>query len=214
MTPLLTASGLADYGLSTGPELVVNPGEIIVVTGDLPTTADLLWVLAGQAHSAGVTVTHDEGSRRRRSRRGRPASMLIPQGNALARILTALENVVFPLIASGIPPAAAHERAALILGELGLAESHGHLVEELSGGQQQRLAIARALSLNPAVILADDPTSDLDAANRAHVLDLLARHASDGGAVVIASTDPDVAAMPGARLIDAISLAEPGGKFL
>ena len=214
MTPLLTASGLADYGLSTGPELVVNPGEIIVVTGDLPTTADLLWVLAGQAHSAGVTVTHDEGSRRRRSRRGRPASMLIPQGNALARILTALENVVFPLIASGMPPAAAHERAALILGELGLAESHGHLVEELSGGQQQRLAIARALSLNPAVILADDPTSDLDAANRAHVLDLLARHASDGGAVVIASTDPDVAAMPGARLIDAISLAEPGGKFL
>ena len=214
MTPLLTASGLADYGLSTGPELVVNPGEIIVITGDLPTTADLLWVLAGQAHSAGVTVTHDEGSRRRRSRRGRPATMLIPQGNALARILTALENVVFPLIASGIPPAAAHERAALILGELGLAESHGHLVEELSGGQQQRLAIARALSLNPAVILADDPTSDLDAANRAHVLDLLARHASDGGAVVIASTDPDVAAMPGARLIDAISLAEPGGKFL
>ena len=214
MTPLLTASGLADYGLSTGPELVVNPGEIIVVTGDLPTTADLLWVLAGQAHSAGVTVTHDEGSRRRRSRRGRPATMLIPQGNALARILTALENVVFPLIASGMPPAAAHERAALILGELGLAESHGHLVEELSGGQQQRLAIARALSLNPAVILADDPTSDLDAANRAHVLDLLARHASDGGAVVIASTDPDVAAMPGARLIDAISLAEPGGKFL
>ena len=214
MTPLLTASGLADYGLSTGPELVVNPGEIIVITGDLPTTADLLWVLAGQAHSAGVTVTHDEGSRRRRSRRGRPATMLIPQGNALARILTALENVVFPLIASGIPPAAAHERAALILGELGLAESHGHLVEELSGGQQQRLAIARALSLNPAVILADDPTSDLDAANRAHVLDLLARHASDGGAVVIASTDPDVAAMPGARLIDAISLAEPGGKLL
>ena len=213
MTPLLTASGLADYGLSTGPELVVNPGEIIVITGDLPTTADLLWVLAGRAHSAGVTVTHDEGSRRRRSRRGRPASMHIPQGNALARILTALENVVFPLIASGIPPAAAHERAALILGELGLAESHGHLVEELSGGQQQRLAIARALSLNPAVILADDPTSDLDAANRAHVLDLLARHASDGGAVVIASTDPDVAAMPGARLIDAISLAEPGGRF-
>ncbi|MEI2650416.1 MAG: ATP-binding cassette domain-containing protein [Dermatophilaceae bacterium] len=214
MTPLLTASGLADYGLSTGPELVVNPGEIIVITGDLPTTADLLWVLAGQAHSAGVTVTHDEGSRRRRSRRGRPATMLIPQGNALARILTALENVVFPLIASGIPPAAAHERAALILGELGLAESHGHLVEELSGGQQQRLAIARALSLNPAVILADDPTSDLDAANRLRVLDLLARHASDGGAVVIASTDPDVAAMPGARLIDAISLAEPGGKLL
>ncbi|MBK8869048.1 MAG: ATP-binding cassette domain-containing protein [Actinomycetales bacterium] len=214
MTPLLTASGLADYGLSTGPELVVNPGEIIVITGDLPTTADLLWVLAGQAHSAGVTVTHDEGSRRRRSRRGRPATMLIPQGNALARILTALENVVFPLIASGMPPAAAHERAALILGELGLAESHGHLVEELSGGQQQRLAIARALSLNPAVILADDPTSDLDAANRAHVLDLLARHASDGGAVVIASTDPDVAAMPGARLIDAISLAEPGGRLL
>lgn len=213
MTPLLTASGLADYGLSTGPELVVNPGEIIVITGDLPTTADLLWVLAGQAHPAGVTVTHDGGSRRRRGRRGRPATMLIPQGNALARILTALENVVFPLIASGMPPAAAHERAALILGELGLAESHGHLVEELSGGQQQRLAIARALSLNPAVILADDPTSDLDAANRAHVLDLLARHASDGGAVVIASTDPDVAAMPAARLIDAISLAEPGGRF-
>lgn len=74
---------------------------------------------------------------------------------------------------------------------LGLADCGNHLVEELSGGQQQRVSIARALSLDPYVIIADDPTNDLDAPNRQRVLGLLGDHASRGGAVVLASAEPD-----------------------
>lgn len=100
-------------------------------------------------------------------------------------------NLVLPLLAVGAASAHAEERTVSALELLGLADCGNHLVEELSGGQQQRVSIARALSLDPYVIIADDPTNDLDAPNRQRVLELLGDHASRGGAVVLASAEPD-----------------------
>lgn len=208
MTAVITATGLARYGLDCGPQLTADCGDILVVTGDAPTTAELLWALAGHVHPDGVTVALGDSARR--SRQHRPSAVLIPQGNALAMILTASENILVPLLAAGVRPEAAREVTSRLLGQLGLGESGDHLVEELSGGQQQRLAVARALSLRPAVIVADEPTSDLDATNRGVVIDLLTHYAADGGVVVIASTDPDVLAIPDARLIDAAPAGPDG----
>jgi putative ABC transport system ATP-binding protein len=109
-------------------------------------------------------------------------------------VLTAYENIVVPLLSGGVPPTEAHGRARDALGVVGLEEWAEHLVEELSGGQQQRVAVARALASNANVLLADEPTSDLDGRNREVVLAAL-RAAADRGAVVVLTThDPEAAA--------------------
>jgi putative ABC transport system ATP-binding protein len=124
--------------------------------------------------------------------------VLIPQGNGLARILTATENIVVPLAArppigstdgAGNPVAAAEEALAAV----GMSESGTHLVEELSGGQQQRVAVARGIAQRGDVLLADEPTSELDATNRDKVLALLRREADRGAVVVLATNDVEAA---------------------
>ena len=117
---------------------------------------------------------------------------LIPQGNGLAAMLTARENVLVPLLARGVAPEDAPARAAAALDSVGLGEVFSHLVEELSGGQ--RVAVARALALDCLVLLADEPTSELDHTNREVVLRRLRARASQGAAVVMATHDPEAAA--------------------
>ena len=119
---------------------------------------------------------------------------IVPQGNGLAAVLTAHENVLVPLLARGADAAQAPGRAAAALEAVGLAEVHQHLVEELSGGQQQRVAVARGLALSGPVLLADEPTSELDHMNREVVLRLLRSRADAGAAVVMATHDPEAAA--------------------
>jgi putative ABC transport system ATP-binding protein len=86
------------------------------------------------------------------------------------------------------------------LAAVGLEESGGHLIEELSGGQQQRVAVARALASRPAVLLADEPTSELDHVNRERVLALLHDLAGDGCTVLMATHDPEAAAQAAAEV--------------
>ena len=118
----------------------------------------------------------------------------VPQGNGLAAVLTAHENVLLPLLARGGDPAGAPPRASAALDAVGLADVHSHLVEELSGGQQQRVAVARGLALSAPVLLADEPTSELDHASRSVVLALLRSQAEAGAAVVMTTHDPEAAA--------------------
>jgi putative ABC transport system ATP-binding protein len=92
-------------------------------------------------------------------------------------------------------PADVADRVDAALGDVGLAESGDHLVEELSGGQQQRVAVARGLAVASPVLLADEPTSELDHANRAKVLELLRARADRGAVVVMATHDPEAAAV-------------------
>jgi ABC-type lipoprotein export system ATPase subunit len=111
--------------------------------------------------------------------------------------LTGQENVLVPTRLPGAPGGGAR-RAAELIDELGLTPVAGHRPHELSGGEQQRFAIARALVNDPQVILADEPTGSLDAANAAVVLELLGN--LPGRAVVIVTHEPDTAAIAGRRL--------------
>ena len=119
---------------------------------------------------------------------------MVPQGNGLAAVLTAYENIVVPLLDGGVPSGDADSRAREALDVVGLEEWAEHLVEELSGGQQQRVAVARALAAQASVLLADEPTSDLDGRNREVVLTALRAAADRGAVVVMATHDPEAAA--------------------
>ncbi|HOA58573.1 MAG TPA: ATP-binding cassette domain-containing protein [Dermatophilaceae bacterium] len=179
-----------------GVSLRVQPGEFVAVTG--PSGAGkstLLWTLAGAVRPSEGQVTVGSTAIVSRDQAARLGVAVVPQGNGLAAVLTALENVTLPLLAAGHGPAAARAAAADALAEVGLAESVGHLVEELSGGQQQRVAVARGLALAGGVLLADEPTSELDHGNREIVLTLLRAYAAAGNVVVMATHDPEAAAV-------------------
>jgi putative ABC transport system ATP-binding protein len=180
---------------------VATPGRMLAVTG--PSGAGkttLLWAMAGLLRPASGAVTVDGAPVRDRDHAVAEGIVLIPQDNGLAAILTASENVQVALIAGGVAPPEARRRTAESLERLGLAGQADQLVEELSGGQQQRTAIARGMALLGDVVLADEVTSELDAANRQRVLDLLREEADRGAAVVFATHDPEAAAACDAEL--------------
>jgi putative ABC transport system ATP-binding protein len=111
----------------------------------------------------------------------------------LVPILSALENVVVALRARGLSPAEADERAAEELTRFHIGDLGSRQVEELSGGQMQRVACARAFAVSPEILLADEPTSELDEGNREHVMDQMRVEAARGAIVVVATHDPAVA---------------------
>jgi putative ABC transport system ATP-binding protein len=119
---------------------------------------------------------------------------VVLQGYGLVSLLTATENVLVGLRLSGVRSGPAGDLAGPALAALGLAELGDHLVEELSGGQQQRVAVARALAVRPRLLIADEPTAEQDPDTRERVLDRLLSVADGGGAVVLATHDPQVAA--------------------
>jgi putative ABC transport system ATP-binding protein len=106
----------------------------------------------------------------------------------LMPVLTAYENVELPLMLTGLTRAERRERVALVLAAVGLADRMDHYPNELSGGQQQRVAIARAVVADPTIIVADEPTGDLDRHAAAEVLGMLQRLNSDLGKTIIMVT--------------------------
>ncbi len=114
--------------------------------------------------------------------------------------LTALENVAVPLEIAGAGDATA--RAAALLEEVGLTGRGHHYPSQLSGGEQQRVALARALANNPPILLADEPTGNLDSANGRHIMDLLRNiHRSRATTLVLVTHDRELAAMADARMV-------------
>jgi putative ABC transport system ATP-binding protein len=108
---------------------------------------------------------------------------------------TALENVEMPMLLTGERPAARRARARELLGQMGLAQRADHLPNALSGGEQQRVAIARALANNPRILLADEPTGNLDSKNGAEVMRILrALNQERGLTLIVVTHDPTVAA--------------------
>jgi putative ABC transport system ATP-binding protein len=108
--------------------------------------------------------------------------------------MSAWENVAQPLVYRGISPAARRERAIRALEGVGLGNRVGHRPNELSGGQRQRVAIARALVGKPELLLADEPTGNLDSRTASDIMDLLAQLHAGGLTVVLVTHEPDIAA--------------------
>ncbi len=119
----------------------------------------------------------------------------------LLPVRTALENVALPLLIAGVRAAESDERAAELLDKVGLGSRLHHRPSELSGGQQQRVAIARALANKPSIVLADEPTGNLDTKTGQEIIDLLREmNQSEGVTVVSATHDPKMIEAAGRRL--------------
>ena len=138
---------------------------------------------------ADVGAMNDRGRTRLR---GEKVGFVFQTFNLLPR-LTAVENVALPLVFRGVSKDERHERAADILERVGLGDRLGHAPNELSGGQRQRVAIARALVNDPALLLADEPTGNLDSETGANILDLFDELKAEGNTLVMVTHERDVA---------------------
>jgi putative ABC transport system ATP-binding protein len=188
-----------------GIDVTVEPGESLAVTGPSGSgKTSLLAILSGLARPTAGEV-HIDGALLAGQAGPPPGVSVVLQGYGLVSLLTAAENIVVVLRANGTPPAAAARAARQVLARLGLEAHADQLVEELSGGQQQRTAVARALALEPRLLIADEPTAELDPAARAVALAQMYAVATGGGALVLATHDPEVAA----RCDRTLSLSAP-----
>ena len=181
-----------------GVSLTVCRGELVAVVGPSGSgKSTLLACLAGLDEPDGgrVLVEGERLSRRpeqeRAALRAGRIGVLFQAGNLLDH-LTVAQNVVLAQRVAGRP---FPTRAASLLDALGLARRAGARPGELSGGEAARAGLAVALANDPAVVLADEPTGELDSASEARVLDLLLERAAAGGAVVVATHSPAVAAV-------------------
>ena len=107
---------------------------------------------------------------------------------------TALENVALPMIYAGVPNVERLERAENVLKKVGLGDRMDHRPNELSGGQRQRVAVARALVMNPSIILADEPTGNLDSVTSDGIMELFSEINKDGNTVIVVTHEEDIAA--------------------
>jgi putative ABC transport system ATP-binding protein len=189
----------------TGIDLTIVPGEFVAVLGPSGSgKSTLLGLLAGldrpsegevriEGRSLG-SLGEDALAELRRDRVG-----FVFQSFELLGNLTALENVLLPLELAGNRDG--REKAADLLAQVGLADRVHHYPSELSGGEQQRVALARAFAPSPAILLADEPTGNLDAETSRVILDLLAElRARAGTTLVLVTHDPAVAALADRRI--------------
>jgi putative ABC transport system ATP-binding protein len=171
----------------------LGPGQSLAVTG--PSGAGkttLLMLLAGVLRPTRGRVLFDEIPLPARSI-GAARIGLVLQHSGLVPDMTAAENIALPLQARRLPGRLVLERTEAALAAVGLEGLANRFADQLSGGQQQRVGLARALAGDPDVIIADEPTSELDAENRAIVIRLLVSEAARDKIVVVASHDVDVA---------------------
>jgi putative ABC transport system permease protein len=187
-----------------GIDLTIQAGEFVALVGpsgsgkstllnllgglDRPTSGEL-WVDSVPLHTA--------GEKERTDHRRRRVGFVFQSFNLLPR-LTALENVAVPLMLSGVDKAEREARAAEMLQQVGLGHRLRHYPAEMSGGEQQRTAVARALIHKPALVLADEPTGNLDSKTGAEVMDLLRTLNEEQDIMLVVVThDADVAAYAG-----------------
>ncbi|PQL19246.1 macrolide ABC transporter ATP-binding protein [Veillonella denticariosi JCM 15641] len=182
-----------------GIDLLVNKGEFISIMGpsgsgkstfmnilgclDRPTTGS--YRLNGDEVA---TLSDDELAFVRNKQIG-----FVFQSFNLLTKLTALENVALPMIYAGVGKKNRNERASLLLQSVGLGDRMDHLPSELSGGQRQRVAIARALANDPSIIMADEPTGNLDSKSTIDVMNIFRGLHAEGRTIILVTHEPDIA---------------------
>jgi putative ABC transport system ATP-binding protein len=209
--PVLVALNLSkDYPMNgetvhalRGVSLEIGAGEYVAVAGPSGSGKSTLLQLIGgiDTPSAGTvqilgtslsSLSDSELTRLRLTRVG-----FIFQRFHLLPVLTARENVELPMAEAGVPRRVRQARALELLTYVGLADRAGHRATQLSGGEMQRVAIARALANRPALLLADEPTGELDAATGEEILALFRRIHADGTTLIVVTHDERLAAQAG-----------------
>jgi putative ABC transport system ATP-binding protein len=190
-----------------GIDLGIAAGEYVAVMGPSGSGKSTLLNLLGLLDRANAgtyrlegrdvtTLTPDEQAKVRSARIG-----FVFQSFHLVPRLTAAENIALPMTLAGIAPAERNRRVAQALADFGLANRAGHKPDELSGGQRQRVAIARATIMQPALILADEPTGNLDRHTGDEVVDLLEALNARGVTLVVVTHDPTLGARARRQLV-------------
>jgi len=213
--PVIRVTGLArDYPMGgetvralRGVDLAVAPNEYLAIMGPSGSGKSTLMNILGclESPTAGDywlrgTLVSRMSDRELAQVRNREIGFVFQTFNLLSRA-TAQRNVELPLVYAGVPAPERRRRATAALERVGLADRVHHRPNELSGGQRQRVAVARALVTAPSLILADEPTGNLDSRTGEDVMALFAQLHAEGQTIIVVTHDPDVAAHAQRRVV-------------
>ena len=182
-----------------GIDITINKGDFIAIVGPSgsgkSTAMNMVGALdiatKGDIYLDGLNIER-LGESQLAQIRGKKIGFVFQTFN-LIPTLTALENVMLPMVFQGIPLYKRQERATELLKKIGLGERLNHLPNELSGGERQRVALARALANNPDVILADEPTGNLDTKRGEEIADMFNKLSREGKTIILVTHDMDIA---------------------
>lgn len=191
--------GRQELPVLKGINLVINENEYVALMGPSGSGKSTLMNILGclDSPSGGEYILNGKNVSRMADDqladvRNVEIGFVFQQFNLLPR-LTAWENVALPLIYAGVSKKDREERARAILSKVGLADRAHHKPNELSGGQSQRVAIARALINNPSLLLADEPTGNLDTKTSVEIMELFSKIHEQGNTVVLVTHEEDIA---------------------